>query len=112
MSIAALLSSDQVVALRANASSFIGKLTGEEAPYFHINPEKLSRQWLRRRMLDIIAYKTLYKSKAWDAGEVFKKCSARHVSAIDKFIEENLELIAEIQMEVAVILAHSFRVTP
>lgn len=112
MSIAALLSSDQVVTLRANATSLIGKLTGEKAPYFYINPEKLSRQRLRKRMLDIIAYRMLYKSKAWDAGGVFKKCSVRHAPATDEFIEENLELIAEIQMEVTTILAHSFRVTP
>lgn len=112
MSIAALLNSDQVIALRANAMSLITKLTGEKAPYLHIDPEKLSRQQLRRRVLDVISYRTLYKSKIWDAGEAFKECSARHASATDEFIEESLELIAEIQMQVDAVKSHSFRVTP
>lgn len=101
MSMTTLLSSDQLVALRRKASSLIGNLTGENAPYFHINPQILSRQRLRRRMLDVIAYKMLYMSAPQDSGRVFRECCARHASVIDNFIEENLALIAEVRMQVA-----------
>lgn len=93
---------DQVTILRKKAQAFIEKLIDHPPGYLYINTQTISRQALRGRMIHLIA-----KMLSWQSGEAqvrektTSECVARYGPAIDAFIEENVDLIAEIRMAVS-----------
>lgn len=93
---------NQVASLNVMVRVLIRKLTDAKPGFFSVEPEKLSRQWLRKRIIDSMVTSTLWHAPdSRTIEELLRDYSARYGSSVDAFIEKNLELIAEIRMAVS-----------
>jgi len=90
---------DRTATLGMITRSFVERLIGTRCPTLHIKPDLLGREWLRQRIFDLIsmAIFTLPKEPR-SHDEVFNECVSRYDTVVGKFIDENLDLIAEIKM--------------
>jgi hypothetical protein len=92
---------NRVSLLGMNVRSFVERTIGHRSGPFFIEPKKLSREWLRDRILNLISLATFtVPTEIRDQDAVFVECVSRYGTAVGKFIEENLDLIAEIKMGV------------
>lgn len=95
-------SRDRCALLAQKVREFIGRLTGSPKinPIF-IHAERLSREWLRDRMIRMVA--TVFYSKPTETApltQIQDEVKQKYSGAVDKFVEEQLDLIAEIRLSV------------
>ena len=94
---------DQCALLGMNAKTVMERLIGKKPSFFMIDPEKLTREWLRTRMVESMsAILFCQPTERRSQDQLVKECFVRYGATIEEFIEAHLDLIAEIRMTASV----------